>query len=292
MLEDALAGGLLRPPDGDLSDEDEFDFEDEVDDVEASEAPGSDLVVGPHTQMRVSSKGEQMQFVGFTLERWLRNRPDGPLQLELEAAETIAAFVFCWSATVTHALAKEPLTLPDLHRTVEILSYETAKEHVEAMERTGLVKAQSSDGEARYAVTDWLREGIAPIVAATRLERHHPDEDTAPPDILDVEAAFQLALPLLKLPGDLSGACRLGVQMPGEEPLLVGATAQVEGGRVVSSSPLLDADPETWATGSPVDWLDTVVDPSADRLEVGGDTRLVRTLLDALHETLFGIPVA
>jgi DNA-binding transcriptional ArsR family regulator len=304
MLEGALSGGMLGPPEDDFPENEEYEeygeFEDDEDELDEDEfgddedplvARDSDQFVGPHTMMRTSSKGEQALFVGFTLERWLRNCPDGPLQLGPNAGDAIASLVCCWSATVTHALARQPLTLAELDRALDLLDYETVEEHVAAMERTGQVEAQPGDGETRYAVTDWLREGIAPLGAAARLERHYQEEGTAPPDILDVEAAFQLTLPLLKLPTELSGSCRLGVQIPGGPPLLAGATAQVEGGRVVSSSSLLDDNPATWVTGSPVDWLDSLVDPSSTRLKAAGNLNLVHGLLYGLHEKLFGVPV-
>jgi DNA-binding transcriptional ArsR family regulator len=307
MLERALSGGLLGPigPD-DLLDEDELDeyedeeydeedeeYEDEDEDEAALEAsppplPESERQIGPHTKVRASAKGEQFLFVAFALERWLHNCPDGPLQLGPEGGAAIAPLVCCWSAGVTHALAGQPLTLAELDRAVEALSYETVEEHVEAMERTGQVEALPDNGEARYALTDWAREGIAPIVAAIRYERHYPEDDALPPDVLDVEAAFQLALPLLRLPADVSGSCRLGVQIPGGEPLMAGATAQVAGGRVVSSSTLLEQEPENWATGSPIEWADAVVDPRAGQIKAGGDIRLANALIEALHETLFG----
>jgi DNA-binding HxlR family transcriptional regulator len=297
MLERALQGGLLPAPDPKLLEEEELDYEVELDDEDYEdllEAIPQDLLeshdlIDPHSKMKASSKGHQMLFVAFTLERWLRNCPDGPLRIGQESGDAIAALACCWSATVTHALAREPLTLPELDRAIEILSYATVEEHLEAMERTGLVEVLTEGGETRYAPTEWLREGIAPLAAAARFERHYPEDDTAPPDILDVEASFQLTLPLLQLPADLSGSCRLGVQMPGSPPLMAGATAQVAGGRVLTSSTLLEENPETWATGSPVDWLDTLVAPSANRIEAGGDIHLVGALLQGLHARLFGV---
>jgi hypothetical protein len=285
LLERARYGGLLGPPEAyegwPEEDEDEFDEEARWD------LADPDSAIGPHTLMRATSKGEELLFVACVLERWLRNCPDGPLQVGPSGGEAIASLVCCWSATVTHALAWQPLTLVELDRAVEILDYDTIEEHVEAMRRTGHVDVLSGEGEPRYAVTDWLREGLAPLAAAARLERHYPEEDIAPPDILDVEAAFQLTLPLLRLPADLAGPCRLGAQMPGGSALLAGATAQIEKGRVVSASPLLDEDPQTWATGSPIDWLDALVEPSAARLETGGDTRLARALVQGLNQALF-----
>jgi len=69
---------------------------------------------------------------------------------------------------------------------------------------------------------------------------------------------------------------------------MAGATVEVAQGAVASISPLLDEDPETWVTGSPLGWCETVIDPSAEKLHAGGDTELTGALLTALHERLFG----
>jgi len=312
LLEDAQSGGLLRPSGGVLPDEEELaaadaeldededdyedaeleeDPEDEYDELLESAAPSlrqSSGQLGPHSRLRTSSKGEEFLFVAHSLERWLRRCPSGPLELGLRGAYALAPLVCCWSATVTHALAPEPLTLVDLDRTVQLLDYETVEEHVEAMVRSGQVEALPGSGATRYGLTNWGREGISPIVAAVLFERHYPEDDVLPPDVFDAEAAFQMALPLLRLPPDLRGTCRLGVQIPGDEPLLAGATVEVSRGSVLSSSPLLDEEPETWATGSPLDWCETVVDPSAAKIASGGDTELTGALIQALHKTLFG----
>ncbi len=58
--------------------------------------------------------------------------------------------------------------------------------------------------------------------------------------------------------------------LPGDEPLIAGATAKVDRGVVVSSSALLDEQPETWVTGDPLDWCETVIDPGAEKLQAGG----------------------
>jgi hypothetical protein len=294
MLEEALGGGVIGPlVDLVLAEGDELRAYKDLIDDEDDEADEDDFDLtdfDPDVKMKTTSKGEQMLFVGFTLDRWLGNCPAGPLKIDVGATGAIAGLVFGWSATVTHALAAQPLTLAELDAAVEMLSYETLEEHVVAMERMGQLEAQpGDDGQMRYAMTDWLRAGVAPLAAAARMERHYLETSSVPPDVLDVEAAFQLALPLLTVPADLSGACRLGVQIPGDEPLLAGATVEIVAGRVVSASPLLELEPETFATGSPLDWMDTLVDPAAGRLETGGDERLTHALIDGLHEALFGV---
>ena len=318
MLERALHGGLLGPIDlsreemlerheaelekycGGEEDEEEpaDDDEDELladydDDVgEEDEDAGAVIDAAGLTDTEpvytASPKGIQSVYVASLLQRWLRNCPEGPLEIGPEGGESMASLICCWSATVIHALAREPLTLAELdHAVAPIEDRDVVEEHVEAMRRVGQVEVLTGDGETRYALTDWLREGIAPLVAAARMEAHYPEEGIAALDILDVETIFQLALPLLRLPPDLRGSCTLGVRLPAERPLTAGATAHVDRGRVVSSSTLLEEDPQTWATVSPRDWLDTLADPCAGQIEVGGDIRIANALIASLHETLF-----
>jgi DNA-binding HxlR family transcriptional regulator len=296
LLHDAQLGGLLGPSGGVLPTDEEIAAEnerwEEPDDPPEGSGPAirpRSGLIGPHTQLRTSSKGEEFLFVAFAIERWLRNCPEGPLELGLRGARALAPLVCCWSATVTHALAPEPLTLAELDRAVSVLDADVVAEHVEAMERSGQVRELPGGGETRYALTDWGREAIAPIIAAVRYECRYPEDDVLPPDVFDAEAAFQMALPLLRLAPHLRGSCRLGVEVPGEEPLMAGATVQVERGCVLSSSALLDESPETWVTGSPLDWCETVIDPSTEQLECGGDTELAAALLEALYEALFGL---
>jgi DNA-binding HxlR family transcriptional regulator len=314
LLERALHGGLMGPvPEGmsrrqaleeqgdGLEDyeEDFGDFDDELEedegDYEFEEEDGggvatldAERAAGSEPTYRASPKGAQIVYVAGILQRWLRNCPEGPLEIGAAGGSALASLLCGWSTTVIHALAREPLTLAELDRAVKpIPEREVVAEHVESMRMVGQAEVLEVGGETRYALTDWMREGIAPIAAAAWVEVHYPEEQMAPPDVLDVEAAFQMALPLLRLPPDLRGTCRLGVQIPGGPPLMAGATVEVDRGAVVTSSALLDEDPETFATGSPRDWLDTVIDPAAGKIKAGGDTRLAGALIEGLHERLF-----
>jgi hypothetical protein len=157
------------------------------------------------------------------------------------------------------------------------------------MGHSGQVEALPGDGK-RYTLSEWGREGIAPLIAPIRYERLHPADYALAPDVLDVEAAFQMALPLLRLPAGLRGSCRLGVWIPGGERTMAGATVEIQGGRVASSTPLLDESPDTWVTGLPLHWCEAATDPSVvAKLKSGGDAQLTGALLQALHERLFGL---
>ena len=301
VLDAARFGGLLRPDSGIVPSEEEIAADEEerreeadlraaLDSVElGNDVSGLRLnqVDDVEPKLVVTDKGEEFLFVARAMERWLGNRPRGPLQLGPYAAGPLAALVCCWSATVTHALAPEPQTIDELDRAIAVLDRDTIAEHVEALVRSGQAREAPGPGSARYTLTDWGREAITPIVAAVRYERRYPERDVLPPDVFDVEAAFQMALPLVSLPEDLSGACRLGVRIPEAAPLLAGASVQVERGCVISSTALLDEAPENFLTGLPLDWCEAVTEPKRPKLTWGGDRRITAGLIAALHERLF-----
>jgi DNA-binding HxlR family transcriptional regulator len=253
------------------------------------------LKAGPEHEYRVTSGGREVLFIGFVAERWLQSAPQGPLPFDSRDAErAVAALAEAWTTTAMHRLAREPLTFGELHGEVEGMSRRALRKLLEEMRSVGQVNALRGDGEEPYyAATDWLRAGIAPLIASARLERRDPKEGMAPIDALDVEAGFLLSLPLLELPRELSGVCRLGVNLAEDESSgLTGVTAKIVEGRVVSCKAGLDEKANAWAAAPAGDWLDTVIEPDAAHVRTGGDRWLARALLDALHGALFGVPVA
>lgn len=246
-------------------------------------------------EYRVTPEGKEALFVGFVVERWLQSAPQGPLLLDTgKAQRAVTALAEGWSATVMHTLAREPLTFDELGRAIDGLGPRALRRHLEAMQSAGQVEAHSGGSEGTiYTITDWLRAGIAPLIASARVERRDPKEGMAPIDALDVEAGFLCSLSLLELPQELSGVCRLGINLAEDESSsLTGVTAQVSEGRIISCKPGLDQPADAWAAASAGAWLDTVIEPEANLVRTGGDGWLTRALLDALHETLFGVPVA
>jgi DNA-binding HxlR family transcriptional regulator len=240
----------------------------------------------------VSPQGREALFVSFVAERWLQGAPGGPLDFDGPQAEAaILALAEGWQATLIHALAPGPLDFKQLTEAVEGVRRGRVRRLLAALRSVGLVETEPGNGEgAVYAVTDWLRAGLAPLIAAARVERRQGFEEAAPIDALDVEAAFHLALPLLELPKELTGVCRLGVNLDDEgRTSLTGVTAEIDQGRIVTCRPGLEGPADAWANGPAPDWLDTVIEPDAKRVRVGGDKWLPAALLRNLHETLFGI---
>ncbi len=242
--------------------------------------------IGPDTVVRPTPAGREFVSVAAVLEGWLKARPGGPLTIEEECGETVATLLAGWSANVTHALAAGPLTVTEVCEALPTLDDELVATYIAKMERTGLL--QAVDGGTRYEPTAWLRLGVAPLAVAARMELRHPPGDTAPIALADVEAAFRLALPLLRLPRRVCGSCALLVEL--DEEVAGGPaalTARVEGGRVVAVEPGLAEDADACAAAPASEWLDAVID-GAKVIEMSGERRLARYLVDGLREALFG----
>ena len=240
----------------------------------------------------LSDEGREALFVAATIERWLGHAPGGPIEFESAAAErAVAALVGGWSAAVVHGLAREPMTSAELDAAIDGLGRRRLQRQLRAMHDAGLVEALGEGKDALYAMTDWLRRGIAPLIAAARLELDQGMEGATPVDGSDVEAGFRMALALVELPEELSGVCRLRVKLDErrEDPP-GGVTARIERGEVVSCEAGAEQDADAWALGSLDAWPNAVIDPDAKAVQTGGDTWLTGALVSGLHHTLFGAP--
>lgn len=240
---------------------------------------------------QITPAGREALFVSFVLDRWLHAAPKGPLEAGEPGANLAVAALICgWTSTAVHTLAAKPHSFRELNRALPGASRRVLREQLDALEATGMVEAHPGRGAGtRYTVTDWLRFSIAPLAAAARLERNQEGPELPPIDGLDVEAAFLLTLPLLRLPAEISGQARLVVDVERGHP--TGVTVGVEGGRVVSCRAGADADTRTWASGPESAWLDAVIEADPSGLVFGGDEQLGAALLGGLYETLYGIPV-
>lgn len=243
----------------------------------------------------LTAAGRDLMVVVASLERWLEQAPGGSLELGTpEGRSAIKALTGGWSTTIIRALAARPLLLVELDRIISSLSYPALERRMGAMRVAGQIEAQPGDGGGTpYAVTPWLRRGVAPIVSAMRWERRHLSSQALCWARIDVEATFLLAVPLLYLPADSSGSCRMTVLLPnGNHPQLAGVLIDVKDGRVVSYETRLRGSPDAWASGSIDAWLAAFIENDFDNLELGGASRLVSTFLHSLHDSFFGARTA
>ena len=252
----------------------------------------------------LSECGREILEVAGHVEAWLARAPHGPIALGSEAAKgSIRSLVAGWSSTVLRALAARPLALTDLNSLIKDLSYPALERRLSSMRAARQIEVLSDKpGKARpYAVTDWTRQAVVPLVAASRCECRHLPGTVEPLDRVDIETAFLLAVPLAALPADSTGSCLLAVSAPsgdgdGErlapqegDPLdrVAGVHVEVERGEVVSCVSRLEVDPRTWSMGSPGTWVETILDGRLDDLRFGGaDQPCARGLIEAVHGAL------
>ena len=225
-----------------------------------------------------------------TLERWLARAPDGALELGGDPAKAaIKALVEGWSSTMIRALAAGPRSLTELDRLIAAYNYPSLERRLGAMRMAGLVAPTERNGNGTpHVVTDWLRGGVGPLVAASRWERRNQPADTARIGRIDAEAALMLAVPLLRLPEQLAGVCHLVVELANDSngrPAAV--TVAVGQGRAKLSALADNNRADAWATGSVGAWFRAAIEADPDHLELGGDCRLAGALLASLHDALF-----
>ncbi len=242
------------------------------------------------TEYELTASGEELLGVIGILDRWLDESPNGNRGFGGDGAKAaVGAMAEGWSATLLRALAAKPLSVADLDSLISSFNYPSLERRIAAMRHAGQVEARPMNGrETPYAVTDWLRRGVAPLLAAIRWERTYLNGSGTPIAGIDVEAAFLLAVPLLRLDPEVSGSCRLAVELPsGGEQRVVGVLANLDAGSVVSCVSRLDGNVDAWASGSVGAWFRALIDGDGGSLELGGDGRLARTLVTGLHDALF-----
>lgn len=235
--------------------------------------------------------GRDLLDVAEVVDAWLGEAPTDPQSLgSMAAKRSLKALTEAWSSYIVRAVAARPLTLTELSKLISTLNYPSLERRLAAMRFAGLVEAcPSSRTGTRCTSTTWLKRAVAPLIAAARWEQRHIPLTARPLGRLDIEATFLLAIPLIQLPPDLTGTCRLAVEIrntSGEHDP-AGVVVGVADGQVVSCVSRLRGEVDAWVSGSAASWLDAVIDQEPGRLELGGDTQLATGLLDRLHGVLF-----
>jgi DNA-binding HxlR family transcriptional regulator len=233
--------------------------------------------------------GRELLHVADALEAWLRQAPGGPISLDSGGAKgVIKAFVDGWGSTIMRGLAWQPMSLTELDRRIADLSYPALERRLASMRMAGLIEARPSRGSGTpYTVTDWARQGVAPLAAAGNCELLYMRNHATPITEVDIEAAFMLATPLVGMPMDIAGACQLEVEVD-SSPEPAGVTVQVEAGRVVACDSDLSPAPVSFAIGPPATWFNAIIDGSIGELRFGGGRQLPEGLVRGLHSALSG----
>jgi DNA-binding HxlR family transcriptional regulator len=232
----------------------------------------------------ITPSGKALLEVNGFLHRWLAEAPAGPISpLSPASKNATKALVGGWSTNLVRALSAKSLSLIELSKLVPELGYPSVSRRLSSMCRTGLLRKGPKSGRVSpYCVTEWLRRAVVPLAAAAGWERRFAPEITAPVQRADVEAAFLLAVPLMRLDSAVSGSCRLVVDV-GRSSRPVGVQLAIEEDRVVSCSTKLSGEVDGYASGSPIEWLRRMAGGGTE-LSLNPESSIARAAVDALAE--------
>lgn len=236
-------------------------------------------------EYELTPAGQDLLRVSSVLSNWLEMAPTGSISLGTTASKSATkALVEGWSTNIVRAIAARPLSLTELNKVIPKISYPSLERRLGSMRLAGLVAAQP-DGRrgTPYGATDWLRRSIIPLTVAAAWERQHRPADAQPIGRLGVEAAFLLAIPLLEMPSEFDGKCRLAIEVQGgNSPIFAGVLVHIQEGKVVFCSSRLKGEVEAWVSGSPDLWLERMNGTDGYQLELGGDISVAEAFLDGL----------
>jgi DNA-binding HxlR family transcriptional regulator len=251
----------------------------------------------PYTvENELTDVGKGVLAVAAIVEAWLAQAPQGSIALGSEPAKgAIRSLVGAWGSTMLRELAAQPLALTELSSTIPDLSYPALERRLSALRAARQVELRPDGGRSAkpYAVTEWTRQAVGPLVAAGRCECEHLAEVTEPLTRIDIEAAFLLAVPLVDLTVNYSGSCLFAVDTglgdDGDESRdrLAGVYIEIEEGAVASCVSMREQEPRTWALGAVSSWVEAILEGRLQRLRMGGaDPKLATALIEGLHTSL------
>ena len=241
------------------------------------------------TTCGLTEGGHDLLEVAESLDNWLRRSPHDPIELgTIEGKHAVKALTEGWSAGIVRALAARPLSLTELDRIIDDLSYPSLERRLSAMRLHGQLESVPGAGRSTpFTPSCWLSAAIVPLAAAAKWERRHEPGWAPPITNRDVEATFLLTAGSLRLAEDLSGSCRLTVRTEsGEVNRVVGVIIEVVDGDVVSCVTRLQGSSDARVVGSASSWFSAMEERDASGLEMGGEPRLAAAILDGMQEGL------
>lgn len=229
--------------------------------------------------------GPDLLDAAAALSAWLATSPHGPLAIgETAAKHAIKALIGGWTSNILRALAVRPLSLTELDRLMSGVNYPALERRLAAMRAVGQIfPTQDRARGTPYRVTRWLRLAIGPLLTAAEWERRWAGDKAELLGRLEVEAAFLLAVPLLRLPPSIQGSCRLVVEiLDGKERTQAGVVVAIDDGRPTACRSAEGAEVESWATGSTEAWLRALALGNAGELDLGGESAIALAMVNGL----------
>jgi DNA-binding HxlR family transcriptional regulator len=242
-------------------------------------------------EIELTEAGRELLPVAAALQRWLEDCPGGPVGLEDTAAQGVVRVLTAgWDSTVVRALAEDPRGLVELSAAIRELNYPALKRRLTKLRSTGLAVPVDTERGPAFEASEWLRRAVVPLTLAGRWERRH-QAGGQPISAMEIEAAFLLALPLVRLPAKATGICALAVltsSVGNAKRSVAGVVVDVRAGEIVSREAGVTGKRPTWALGTIDAWLEALVDGRTDGLRMSGaKPGLAKSVVEALHDDVF-----
>jgi DNA-binding HxlR family transcriptional regulator len=238
------------------------------------------------TDYGLTEAGHSLLVVAAFLQDWLGEAPDGPILLGSIAGKSgTKALIGGWSSNIVRAVAARPLSLTELNMLIPKISYPSLERKLSALRGANLVEPEPGNPDGiPYRATDWLRRAVVPLTSAVAWGLQYTQGPTTAISRTDVEAAFLLAFPVISMGPEVTGRCRLSVEIQGgSSPTHAGVLVSIEEGRVVSCSSNLEGDTQASVSGTPFAWLRQMNGGPPGQLEVDGSRSFARKLTEALR---------
>lgn len=239
----------------------------------------------------LSESGESLLAVADCLDTWLAQAPNGPLRPGTDAARAaVKGLVDGWVARLLAPLADAPRSLTQLDMQLSEVSYPTIERCLETMRLADQLEVGRRERRGTpYEATDWLRRGVAPLVAAARWELRGELDESAPMNRRDVEDAFSTVSSLLDLPAGLSGTCQLAARARDgdEKPRRFLGLIELQAGKASFDGVYPGRKPDAWAAAKVETWFAVLLEGQTRGLRLSGAHELPEALIAALRRALF-----
>jgi DNA-binding HxlR family transcriptional regulator len=235
----------------------------------------------PHrTTYTLTLAGLQLLDLTAAAARWESRYPPAGGEQAPPGAWPLRLLGDAHARAILLALAERELTLPELHGAWSSqLGRSALRKRLAALTGNGTVRRARSSGATRYELDPRARALTRTALLAGRWELTHARPRDARP-AADLESAFRMILPALRIDPASRGRCRLILDAPGARSALLLAADR---GRL---PPLCAAGAaEAQLSASPREWCRALLD-GAGALETVGNRRLADEVLAAITATL------
>ena len=237
----------------------------------------------------LTEAGRELLLVVDSVERWLDRAQQGPLELATDAGKAaVKGLIDGWLTKILDPLASEPLSLTQLDTKVTSVSYPTLERRLEAMRLADQLDEGSRNGKGTpLTISNWLRVGIGPLLFAAAWEDRHTQKDADPWGRAEVESAFKIASPLLRLRPEHNGVYKVSLaSKDGDRRRSESALVSIQDGDVAYCDGESKPQPDVCVSGSRAEWFSTATDPDSLGLKIDGDPSLVHGIVKRIHEAL------